>query len=129
MNVLDENIPDSQRQLLRGWRIPVRQIGHEVGRSGAKDDAVIPLLHRLGPVTFFTRDLGFYDRKLCHGRYAIVVLAVGQYETASLIRRVLKHPGLRTSGQRLSKVIQASHTGLRCWELRAAAETFLLWRP
>ncbi len=129
MNVLDENIPDSQRQLLRGWRIPVRQIGHEVGRAGAKDDAVIPLLHRLGPVTFFTRDLGFYDRELCHSRYAVVVLAVGQYETASLIRRVLKHPGLKASSQRLGKVIQASHTGLRYWELRAAEEIFLRWRP
>lgn len=36
MNVLDENIPDNQRQLLRSWRIHVRQIGHEVGRQGMK---------------------------------------------------------------------------------------------
>lgn len=129
MNVLDENIPDSQRQLLRGWRIPVRQIGHEVGRSGAKDDAVIPLLHRLGPATFFTRDLGFYEKELCHSRYSIVVIAAGQYEAASLIRRVLRHPRLRTTGQRLGKVIQASHTGLRYWQLRADSETFLGWRP
>ncbi|MCI0746776.1 MAG: DUF433 domain-containing protein [Verrucomicrobia subdivision 3 bacterium] len=29
VNVLDENILESQRQLLRSWRIPVRQIGVE----------------------------------------------------------------------------------------------------
>ena len=69
MNVLDENVPDSQRQLLRSWRIRVRQIGYEVGRQGMGDEEIIPLLHRLGSVTFFTRDLGFYDRHLtclCH---------------------------------------------------------------
>ena len=127
MNVLDENVPENQRQLLRSWRIPVRQIGHEVGRSGAKDAAIIPLLHRLGPVTFFTRDLGFYDRRLCHARYCIVVLAAGQYEAASLVRRVLRHPELETSARRLGKVIRASHSGLRSWELRVAEETVLDW--
>jgi hypothetical protein len=37
MNILDENIPESQRQLLRSWRIRVRQIGYEVGRRGNSD--------------------------------------------------------------------------------------------
>ena len=127
MNVLDENIPENQRQLLRSWRIPVRQIGHEVGRSGAKDAAIIPLLHRLGPVTFFTRDLGFYDRRLCHARYCIVVLAVGQYEAASLVRRVLRHPELETSARRLGRAIRASHSGLRLWELHVTDEAVLHW--
>ncbi|MBN2464827.1 hypothetical protein JXD38_04275, partial [candidate division WOR-3 bacterium] len=119
---------ENQRQLLRGWRIPVRQIGHEVGRSGAKDAAIIPLLHRLSPVTFFTRDLGFYEQRLCHAGYCIVVLAVGQYEAASIIRRVLRHPELRTSARRLGKVIRASHSGLRLWELHASEEVTLGWR-
>ena len=35
MNLLDENIPEHQRQLLRGWRISVRQIGVDVGDKGA----------------------------------------------------------------------------------------------
>jgi hypothetical protein len=30
MIILDENIPEDQRQLLRSWRVPVRQIGFEV---------------------------------------------------------------------------------------------------
>ena len=36
MNILDENIPESQRQLLRSWRIRTQQIGHELGRRGMK---------------------------------------------------------------------------------------------
>lgn len=122
MNVLDENIPDNQRQLLRGWRLPVRQIGHEVGRQGMKDREVIPFLHRLGKVTFFTRDLGFFRRHLCHAKYCLVCLAVGQYEVASFIRRLLRHPSFNTEAKRLGKVVRVSHTEFRLWELRAKEE-------
>ena len=34
MNILDEQIPESQRQLLRSWRVPIRQIGHDTGQKG-----------------------------------------------------------------------------------------------
>ena len=34
MIVLDENFPESQRQLLRGWRFRIHQVGYEVGRKG-----------------------------------------------------------------------------------------------
>jgi len=34
MNILDENIPEGQRQLLRSWRIQAKQIGHDIGRQG-----------------------------------------------------------------------------------------------
>jgi hypothetical protein len=64
VNLLDENIIDSQRRLLNSWRIPVRQIGYEVGRKGIKDREIIPFLHQLNQPTFFTRDdknyVGFY---------------------------------------------------------------------
>ena len=63
MNVLDENIIESQRQFLRSWRIRVKQIGHEIGRPGMKDDEIISLLHRIRRVTFFTRDSGFYEAR------------------------------------------------------------------
>ncbi len=46
--------------------IAFRQIGSEIGRKGMQDDEIIVLLRRLGKSTFFTRDLRFYDRKLCH---------------------------------------------------------------
>lgn len=37
MIILDENILEDQRRLLMSWRVPFRQIGHEVGRKGMKD--------------------------------------------------------------------------------------------
>lgn len=76
MNVLDENIPDSQRQLLRSWGIRIHQVGNEVGYQGIKDEYIIPLLHQSRAVTFFTRDLGFYRQNLCHANYCLVCLAV-----------------------------------------------------
>jgi len=91
MNILDENIPEGQRQLLRSWRIQAKQIGHDIGRQGMKDEEIIPFLHQLRHTTFLTRDLGFYDRHLCHANYCLVILAVGQYEAASFIRRFLQH--------------------------------------
>lgn len=61
MNVLDENIVVSQRELLRSWKIHFRRIGGEVGRLGMGDrDEIIPLLHSLARPTFFTQDHGFY---------------------------------------------------------------------
>lgn len=86
MTVLDENIIESQAQLLRSWRIPFRQIGQSVARQGMKDDEIIPLLHSLRQPTFFTRDLRFYERETPHAGYCIVTLAVGQNEVASFAR-------------------------------------------
>jgi hypothetical protein len=127
MNVLDENIPDSQRQLLRSWRIRVHQIGHEIGRLGMKDDEIIPLLHELPPVTFFTRDLGFYHRRLCHDGYCLVCLATGQYEVASFVRRFLRHSLFNTRAKRMGKVIWVSHAGVRVWQLHAENEKAVDW--
>lgn len=127
MYLLDENIPESQRLLLQGRRIRVRQIGIDVGRSGMKDEEIIPLLHRLRHVTFFTRDLGFYRRDLCHANYCVVCLAVGPYEAASFIRRLLRHPALDTKTKRMGKVLLVAHTGLRLWQLHAIKERELQW--
>ncbi len=76
MIVLDENIPESQRQLLRSWKIQPQQIGHEIGCQGMKDEEIVPLLHKLKRATFFTRDLGFYKRHLCHPNYCLVIISV-----------------------------------------------------
>lgn len=127
MNLLDENIPESQRQLLRSWRIQVRQIGHEIGSKGMKDEAIISLLHKFRSVTFFTRDLDFYERKLCHANYCLVCLAIGQYEVASFTRRFLHHPAFDITAKRMGKVIRVSHLGLRVWQLHAEKEKVLEW--
>lgn len=92
-----------------------------------KDEAILPLLHRSRSVTFFTRDLGFYEKNFCHPNYSIVTLTVGQYEVASFIRRFLKHPALRTQSKRKGKVVRVTHTGMRIWQLHAEKEEELAW--
>ena len=59
MNLLDENIREDQRIVLKQLRIPFRQIGYEIAPGGTQDDNVIPLLHRLKRPTFFTQDKDF----------------------------------------------------------------------
>ena len=127
MNILDENILESQRQTLRSWRIRVRQIGKDVDRKGMKDDELIPFLLDQRRPTFFTRDLGFYERTLCHGRYCLVCLAVGQYEAATFVRRLLRHPEFNTQAKRMGAVVRISSAGLQVWRLHAEQEVHLSW--
>jgi hypothetical protein len=127
VNVLDENILESQRQLLRGWRVPVRQLGHELGHKGRQDEEVVPFLLTLRRPTLFTRDLGFYDRALCHSRYCVVVLAVGQYEVAHFVRRLLRRSDFATQAGRMGAVLRLRHTGLAAWRLHAERELRLAW--
>jgi len=124
---LDENLPDNQRQLLRSWRIPVRQVGLDIGKKGMEDSAVISLLHRHRSVTFFTRDTDYFDRRLCHWRYCLVCLGVEKHEAASFVRRVLRHPAFNTWTRRRAKVLFVTHTGIRSWRLHAAGEEFTPW--
>ena len=84
---------------MRSWRIQVRQ----------------------------TRDLGFYDRSLCHARYCVVSLAVDKYEAAVFARRLLSHRALNTQTKRMGKVIRVTHSGLSVWGLRMEEELSLAW--
>jgi len=128
MNIIDENIIKSQREQLQIWRIRFVQIGTEVGWRGMDDrNEIIPLLHRLRRLTFFTRDAGFYDRTLCHARYCIVHLGVEKDEAAEYIRRFLRHPEFNTYAKRLSKVIQVSSVGLRYWQLNMHEKQAVDW--
>jgi hypothetical protein len=127
VNVLDENILESQRQWLRSWRIPVRQIGQELGHKGMQDEEIIPLLLTLRRPTLFTRDLGLYSRALCHARFCVVVLAVGQYEVAHFIRRFLRHGAFATQAGRMGAVVRVMHTGLVAWRRNAGRELRLAW--
>ncbi len=116
MNILDENIPKPQRELLERWKISIRQIGVNIGRRGMLDEEIISLLHGLRRVTFFTRDEDFYDKDLCHIRYCLVYLAVDKSEAALFIRRLLRHPDFRTQANRSEKVIRVSHSGISFWQ-------------
>ena len=127
MIVLDENIPENQRQLLKGWNIKTGQIGCGVGRKGLTDEEIIPTLQKLGNPAFFTRDQGFYNRYLRHKGYCLVVLAVEQYEAAYFIRRFLKHPLFKTRSGRLGMVCRVSQTGVRMWKPDAEREASIGW--
>ena len=127
MILLDENIVEDQRLLLRSWRISIRQIGLDVARSGIQDDELIPLLHSLKAPTLFTRDLRFYGRDEPHAGYCIVALAVGQGEVASYVRRFLKHSEFDTNAKRMGKIVFLTHNGLRVRQLRQAGEMPVAW--
>jgi hypothetical protein len=127
VNILDENIPQDQRRLLQGWRIPARQIGHDVGQKGMKDNRIIPFLHQQSQPAFFTRDQGFYDRSLCHASYCLVYLAVEKSEVAIFVRRLLHHPAFDTKAKRMGAVIRVSHAGLSVWRLNVEKEMRLAW--
>ncbi len=127
MNILDENVPKNQRQLLESWRIRIRQVGFNVGRRGMQDDEIIPFLQQRRRPTFFTRDEDFYDRQLCHPKYSLVYMAVDKYEVAVFVRRFFRHLEFTTQAKRMGAVIRVSSVGLSCWRLHAEREVQLDW--
>ena len=128
MNILDENIPKSQRELLTGWRIKVQQIGVNIGRKGMLDEEIIPLLQGLRRPTFFTRDEDFHERKLCHTKYCLVYLTVEKSEVALFVRRLLRHPDFKTQAKRTGKVIRVSHAGIAVWQRHQLRDQHIDWK-
>ena len=128
MNLLDENVPESQRLLLGSRRVPVRQIGHDTGRKGMKDDEIISLLHQSDRLTFFTLDADFYDRRLCHGAYCLVYLDVEEEMIAETVRRFLRHRALNSKAKWMGRVIRAFPTGLTVWRIHEEQEGRLSWK-
>lgn len=127
MHILDENIPESQRQLLRSWRIHCRQIGYEIGKQGMSDTSILSFLHKSNPATFFTRDLGFYKQRNCHSRYCLIILEIGQYEVASFIRRILRHSHFNTKTKRMGCVVWIAHDRIRYLNKQAEHEMEVSW--
>jgi hypothetical protein len=127
VNILDENIPKQQRQLLESWRIRTQQIGFNVGRRGMQDDEIIIFLQRLSRPTFFTRDEHFYERRLCHAKYSLVYMEVDKHEAAFFVHRLLRHPEFNTQAKRMGAVICISAAGLSVWQLHGENETRLGW--
>jgi len=115
VNLLDENIRDDQRKVLRRWRIPFRQIGKEISRTGIADEDLISLLHRLHRATLFTQDEDFFKRRLSHKDYGLVYLDVRYRDVAEFIRRFLKHPAFNTESKRLGIVARVHGEGVQFW--------------
>ena len=127
MNQLDENFPQDQQPLLQQWRIPYRRIGLEVAQAGIKDGHIIPLLHRLRHVTFFTQDEDFYERNLCHQAYCLVWLDVKADDAAAYVRRFLRHPAFDTKAKRMAVVARAYSKGVQYWHARKRGMTSVRW--
>jgi hypothetical protein len=45
VNLLDENIPLDQRDLLRAWGIHCRVVGQDIAQLSIGDDNIVVLLH------------------------------------------------------------------------------------
>jgi hypothetical protein len=127
LNLLDENFPGDQALLLRAWRIPFRKIGPDVARLGAKDPDIIPLLHQLRRVTFFTQDRGFANRALCHPAYCLVWLDVRPDDAALYVRRLLRHPRFTSLAKRMGLVVHAHPDGVGFWQQNRPALQRVGW--
>ena len=127
MNILDENVPESQRRLLKSSRVSIRQHGYDIGRKGMKDDDIIPLLHHLDRPTFFTLDSDFYDRGLCHEGYCLVHLDIDEDSVAEHVRRLLRHREFDSKTKRMGRVIRVSPTKLSVWRIHGDQERHLSW--
>ena len=113
MIILDHNIPRNQRQALRRLGLRTHQVGFEIGRPEWEDrEEIVRYLHRQKHPTFFTRDVGFFQIRLCHASYCLVVLAGSVLQTAHDIRSFLRHPSFRTRKQRMGAVVKLSPTGI-----------------
>ena len=128
MIVLDENISESQRDHLREQRFSAHQIGFDLGRKGMQDEEIVPLLLDLRRPTFFTCDAGFYNRGLCHARYAIAYLQVDEDDVAEFVRRLLRLREFNTQAKRMGTVIRVSATGISYWQKHVERELRTSWR-
>lgn len=128
MNVLDENIPKQQRQLLESWRVHLRQIGVNIGWLGMQDEEIIPLLLKHRRITFFTRDSDFYKSELLHAKYCLVFLAIEKNETATFIRRFLRHPSFNTQTKRQGNILRVSRIGISALRVNAQRESHFAWQ-
>jgi hypothetical protein len=88
MNLLDENIPSEQADLLKARGIRCRNIGEDFAHLGIVDENIISLLHRLKQPTLFTRDRDFFKRDLCHPGYSLWVFRL-ECLTSSIIFETL----------------------------------------
>jgi hypothetical protein len=116
MILLDEQIRADQRLLLTRWRIPFRQIGKDIASAGIKDANIIPFLLTLKQPTLFTHDHDFFQPRLAHSRFCLVLLAESDIEAAAYIRRFLRHPRFNTNAKRMGTVARAYHDGVSFWQ-------------
>ncbi len=127
MILVDEQVRADQRLLLTRWRIPFRQIGRDIAPSGIKDPNIIPFLLTLKQPTLFTHDHGFFQLRLIHARYCLVLLAESDVEAAVYIRRFLSQPGFNTKAKRMGTIARVHHDGISFWQRNRATLQRVEW--
>ncbi len=128
MNLLDENIPLDQRDILAAWGIRCRVIGVDVSYLSIGDDNIVSLLHHLKQPTLFTRDEHFFKRSLCHAGYCLLWLDFKPAEAAEYVRRVLRHSRFDTKIKRMGVVGRAHHDGIQFWARGKERSQTTEWR-
>jgi len=126
--LLDHNIAEDQSVLLQRWRIHCKQIGVEVGRPEWDDfQEILRYLHRLKQATFFNRDFDFFEPRLRHRNYSLIVVEAPIKQTAALIRRFLRPPQFKTKTSRCGSVCRISNRVISWWEIGSEQQKDLLW--
>ena len=128
MIIIDENINYSQRILLINWKIKIRQIGIELEYKGISDKNILSVLHKLRNPTFITRDDDFYNSKLCHQNYCLAYLRVEKNDSASFVRRFLKHYDFSSNDKRVGKVISVGYNSIKYYEFNKIGEVITKWK-
>ncbi len=57
------------------------------------------------------------------------MLSARPSEVAEFVRRTLAHPSFSKARDRMGRLLQISHVGVRVWSLRDRTETHHLWLP
>jgi hypothetical protein len=127
MLVLDENLPASQRLLLRNWRIRFRFVSVDIATAGTDDENLIPVLHHLPQPTFFSLDHRFGQRRWVHPSFCLVWLDVEDGHAAEFIRRFLRHPTFATQALRMGVVARVHADGVTFWRARKASAESVSW--
>ena len=127
MLVLDENLPVTQQQLLRRWRIRFRVIGLDVARYGTEDENLIPALLRLARPTFLSLDCDFFRSDWAHRDYCLAWLDVSPNEAARFIRHFLAHPAFDTHAKRMGTVNRVHLKSIRCWRIGKPGCQTIAW--
>ena len=65
--------------------------------------------------------------RLCHSNYCLVVFSVPVLETALYIRRLLRHPLLKTRAKRQGKVVKVSTDKIALWHAGQGRLLSLAW--
>ncbi len=95
------------------------------------DDRVPEILLSVGHPTFVTIDKDFWDRRLCHPKYAILYFALRDDEQEllpGLLRSLLRRKEFRTRVSRMGKVARVSSTRIDYWQFQLTRLQRVSWK-